>query len=293
MQATEALSATIPGERQDNARRRRITRRVIRYAVLIIAAGIVLFPIYITLIDALLSPQQITHRPPYLFPPSPHWSTFSTAFKEGDLGIYLRNSAIVTIAVMVFEIVTSVLAAYAFVFLRFPFRKILFFAVLATLMVPAEATIIPNYQTIDKFGLLNTFPALILPFLANGIGIFLFRQAFLSFPSEIQDAAQLDGCGHLKFLFRIVVPINRPVIGAFGLFAFLTSWNQYLWPLVVTQTNSVRTVQIGLRQLSGLSFSQFDVLFAGTILAFAPIAILLIVFQRQLVAGLTAGAVKG
>jgi sn-glycerol 3-phosphate transport system permease protein len=115
----------------------------------------------------------------------------------------------------------------------------------------------------------------------------------MGFPSEIKDAAQLDGCGHLKFLFRIVAPINRPVIAAFGLFAFLTSWNQYLWPLVVTQTNSVRTVQIGLRQLSGNNFSQIDVLFAGTVLAALPVAILLLVFQRQLVAGLTAGAVKG
>jgi sn-glycerol 3-phosphate transport system permease protein len=277
----------------ENAHRRRVVRRVIRYAVLIIAAGIVLFPIYVTVVDALLTPQQITHRPPFLYPPNPQWSSFSTAFNEGNLGIYLRNSAIVTLSVVAFELVTSVLAAYAFVFLRFPGRKILFYVSLATLMVPAEATLIPNYQTIDKFGLLNTFPALILPFIANGIGIFLFRQAFLSFPSEIRDASQLDGCGNLKFLFRIVVPINRPVIGAFGLFAFLTSWNQYLWPLVVTQTNNVRTVQIGLRQLSGLNFSQFDVLFAGTILAALPIAVLLVLFQRQLVAGLTAGAVKG
>jgi sn-glycerol 3-phosphate transport system permease protein len=277
----------------EHAHRRRVVRRIIRYAVLIIAAGIVLFPIYVTVVDALLTPQQITHRPPLLFPPNPQWSSFATAFNEGNLGIYLRNSAIVTLSVVALELVTSVLAAYAFVFLRFPGRKILFYVSLATLMVPAEATIIPNYQTIDKFGLINTFPALILPFLANGIGIFLFRQAFMSFPSEIRDASQLDGCGNLKFLFRIVVPINRPVIGAFGLFAFLTSWNQYLWPLVVTQTNSVRTVQIGIRQLSGLNFSQFDVLFAGTILAALPIAVLLLVFQRQLVAGLTAGAVKG
>jgi len=277
----------------EHAHRRRIGRRVVRYVVLIAAAGVVLFPIYITVVDALLSPQQIVHRPPILFPSSPRWSTFSTAYQSGNLGIYLRNSAIVTLATVAFELTTSVLAAYAFVFLRFPGRKILFFASLATLMVPFEATIIPNYQTIDHLGLLNTFPALVLPFIANGVGIFLFRQAFLSFPSEVCDAAQLDGCGHLRFLFRIVAPINRPVIGAFGLFAFLSSWNQYLWPLVVTQTNSVRTVQIGLRQLAQTNFSQFDVVFAGTILAALPIAILLVAFQRQLVAGLTAGAVKG
>jgi sn-glycerol 3-phosphate transport system permease protein len=189
--------------------------------------------------------------------------------------------------------VTSVFAAYAFVFLRFPGRRILFFASLATLMVPFEATIIPNYQTIQKFGLFNTYGALVLPFIASGIGIFLFRQAFLGFPSEIRDAARLDGCGHVKFLFRMVAPINRPVIAAFALFAFLASWNQYLWPLVVTQTNSVRTVQIGLRQIAATNFNQIDIVFAATILAALPIAVLLFVFQRQLVAGLTAGAVKG
>jgi ABC-type glycerol-3-phosphate transport system permease component len=277
----------------NTARRTRRSRLVMRYVVLILASAIVLFPIYITLVDALLSPQQVVTRPPTLFPLTPHWGTFSTAFKEGDLGIYLRNSAIVTLAITAAELFTSMLAAYAFVFMRFPGRRILFFACLATLMVPFEATIIPNYQTILKIGLVNTYPALVLPFLASGIGIFLFRQAFLNFPHEIQDAARLDGCGHIKFLFRMVAPINRPVLAAFSLFAFLSAWNQYLWPLVVTQTNSVRTVQIGLRQLSLTNFNQLDVVFAGTILAALPIALLLFVFQRQLVAGLTAGAVKG
>jgi sn-glycerol 3-phosphate transport system permease protein len=258
------------------ARRKKRTRLAVRYLVLILAAAVILFPIYITVVDGLLSPQQVVHRPPTLFPLNPHWGNFATAFNQGDLGIYLRNSAIVTIAVMVAEVLTSVLAAYAFVFLRFPGRKILFFASLATLMVP-----------------FNTYPALILPFIASGIGIFLFRQAFLSFPSEIRDASRLDGCGHIKFLFRIVAPINRPIIAAFALFAFLTSWNQYLWPLVVTQTNSVRTVQIGLRQLAATNFNQIDVVFAGTILAALPIAVLLLAFQKQLVSGLTAGAVKG
>jgi len=276
-----------------DARRARHLRLALRYLILTIAAAIVLFPIYITVVDALLSPAKVIARPPNLFPVSPQWNTFSTAFNEGNLGIYLRNSAIVTLATAGLELVTALLAAYAFVFLRFPGRRILFFATLATLMVPAEATLIPNYQTINKLGLLNSFPALILPFLGSGIGIFLLRQAFMSFPSEIRDASRLDGCGHLKFLFRIVVPINRPILAAFGLYAALTSWNQYLWPLVVTQTNSVRTVQIGLRQLGLSSFNKIDLVFAGSILAALPIAVLLLVFQRQLVAGLTAGAVKG
>lgn len=276
-----------------SARRTRHLRLAVRYAVLIGAAAVVLFPIYITIVDALLTPQQITHRPPTLFPTDPQWNTFVTAFRQGSLGIYLRNSAIVTFAIVALEVTTSVLAAYAFVFLKFPARKVLFFACLATLMVPGEATLIPNYQTINGLGLLNTFPSLILPFVASGIGIFLFRQAFLGFPPELRDAAQLDGCGHLKFLFRIVAPINRSVIAAFALFAFLSAWNQYLWPLVVTETNGVRTVQIGLRQLQALSIDQTNIIFAGTVLAALPIFVILVVFQKQLVRGLTAGALKG
>jgi sn-glycerol 3-phosphate transport system permease protein len=272
---------------------RRRAGRVAHYALLVAMAVVVAFPIYITVVNALLPSAQIGARPPTLFPTHPHWGTFVTAFSEAHLGIYLRNSAIVTIGITAAQLITSVLAAYAFAFIRFPLRTVIFMVCLATLMVPAEATILPNYRTIETFGWYNTFPALIVPFLGSGIGIFLFRQAFLGVPRDLHDAATLDGYGHLRFLTRVVLPLNRPVTAAFGIYAFLSAWNQYLWPLIVTQTNSVRTVQIGLRQLSVTNFNQIDVVFAGTILGALPIFVLLFVFQRQLVRGLTAGALKG
>jgi sn-glycerol 3-phosphate transport system permease protein len=256
-------------------------------------AVVIGFPIYITVVNALLTPAQIAHRPPVLFPTHPQWSSFATAWSAGDLGVYLRNSLITSLAVSALEVVTSVLAGYAFAFVRFPFRRVIFVLCLATLMVPMEAIIIPNRQTIVALGWFNSFPALIVPFVASGLGVFLFRQAFMQVPIDLRDAATLDGYGHLRFLARIVVPINRPMIGAFGLYAFLGAWNQYLWPLIVTDTNSVRTVQIGLRQLSALNIDQINVIFAGTLLASGPIFVLLLVFQRQLVRGLTAGALKG
>jgi sn-glycerol 3-phosphate transport system permease protein len=268
-------------------------RRTVRLSLLVAMAVVVGFPIYITLVNALLSSQQIGARPPTLFPTHPHWGTFATAFSQAHMGIYLRNSAIVTVAITGAQIVTAVLAGYAFAFVHFPFRRTIFMICLATLMVPMEATIIPNYQTIEAFGWFNSFPALIVPFLASGLGAFLFRQAFLGMPRDLRDAATLDGYGHVRFLTRVVLPLNRPVIAAFGIFAFLGAWNQYLWPLIVTQTNSVRTVQIGLRQLSVTNFNQIDVVFAGTLLAALPIFVLLLIFQKQLVRGLTAGAVKG
>ena len=277
-------------------RRIHLTRsasRVVRYFLLVVLAVVVAFPVYITVVNALLPSAKIGARPPTLFPTHPQWGSFVTAFEQAHMGVYLRNSAIVTIGITAAQLLTSILAAYAFAFVRFPARGLLFMTCLATMMVPVEATILPNYRTIEAFGLYNTFPALIVPFVGSGIGIFLFRQAFLGVPRDLHDAATLDGYGHMRFLWRVVVPMNRPVIAAFGVYAFLGAWNQYLWPLIVTQTNSVRTVQIGLRQLSVTNFNQLDVVFAGTILGALPIFVLLFAFQKQLVRGLTAGALKG
>ncbi len=271
----------------------RLARKGARYLLLTGAAIIVAFPIYITIVNALLTPQQIAARPPTLFPLHPLWGSFSQAFGQAHLGIYLRNSAIMTVAITAAQLLTSVMAGYAFAFVRFPFRRAVFILCLATMMVPAEATIVPNRQTIVSFGWFNTFAALIVPFVASGIGTFLFRQAFLGVPRELRDAATLDGYGHLRFLVRIVLPLNRPMLAAFGIYSFLGAWNQYLWPLIVTDTTSTRTVQIGLKQLSALNVDQSNVIFAGTLLAALPIFVLLFAFQKQLVRGLTAGALKG
>jgi sn-glycerol 3-phosphate transport system permease protein len=268
-------------------------RTVARYVLLTAIALVVLFPIYITVVNALLAAHQIGQRPPVLFPSHPLWSNFSQAWTEGELSQYLGSSALVSVSITAASVATSVLAAYAFTFLEFPLKRVLFGLCLATLMVPAEVTIIPNYRTIQVFGWFNTYPALIVPFIASGLGIFLFRQSFRQLPRELRDAAVLDGYGHWRFLLRVVVPLNRPMISAFAIFAWLGAWNQYLWPLLVTDTDSRRTVQVGLRQLEGLSASNPSIVYAGLVLAALPIFVVLFLFQRQLVRGLTAGAVKG
>jgi sn-glycerol 3-phosphate transport system permease protein len=268
-------------------------RRSGRYALLVIAAAVVAFPVYMTVVDALLTPHQLTSSPPALFPTSPQWHTFATAAGEGHLGLYLRNSAIVTACITAAQLVTSVLGGYAFAFVELPLKRLALGLCLATMMVPAEVTIFPNYRTIAVLGWVDTYPALIVPFVASGLGIFLFRQAFRQVPVELREAARLDGYGHFRFLLRVAAPVCRPVIGAFAVFSFLAAWNQYLWPLVVTRSDHVRTVQIGLKQLQGLNLDQTDVIVAGTVLAALPILVILLVFQRQLVRGLTAGAVKG
>jgi len=272
--------------------RRRVVR-FLNYTLLVVLAVVIVFPIYITVVNSLLSPQAIAQRPPTLFPTHPSFQAYSTAWHAGHLSVYLRNSFVVAILITAGQVCTAIIAGYAFAMLRFPGRTLLFVVFLSTLMVPFEATIITNRRTVVDLGWYNHYPALIVPFLATGLGTFLLRQAFLGVPRELQDAARLDGLGQWRFMTRVAVPLVRPTIAALSIFSFLGAWNQYLWPLLVADSDRVRTVQIGLRQLEGTSIDQINVTFAGTVIAALPIFILLIVFQRHLVRGLTAGAVKG
>jgi sn-glycerol 3-phosphate transport system permease protein len=268
-------------------------RLVVRYVVLTVVAAAVVLPIYVTLIGALKPGRELLNFPRSLFPVDLTLDTFRTAWGDGRLGTYMLHSLVVATAITAGQMVTSVLAAYAFAFLDFPLRRVLFGVFLATLMVPIEVTVIANFQTIQSFDWVDTYRALIVPFLATGFGTFLLRQVFLTVPQDLRDAAALDGIGHWRFLMGVAVPLARPSIGAVGLFAFLGSWNQYLWPLRVTDSEKVRTVQIGLKQFATANVDELNVAMAGTILAGLPIAIVLVVFQRQLIRGLTAGAVKG
>jgi sn-glycerol 3-phosphate transport system permease protein len=264
-----------------------------RYALLTVLALIILFPLYITVVNSLLKPDQIASRPPLLFPSDPQWDTYSRAWDQGHLGRYLLNSFVVTGIIVAAQLVTSIFAAYAFAFLEFPFKRTIFFVFLATLMVPFEVVFFTNFNTVSDLGLYNTYAGLALPFLATGFGAFLVRQAFLVTPRDLRDAAQLDGYGHWRFMWRVAVPLARPAIAALAVFSFLAAWGEYLWPLIITADAEFRTVQVGLRQLSRTSIDQINVTFAGVVLASLPLFVLLIVFQKQLVRGLTAGAVKG
>ncbi|HVX21731.1 MAG TPA: carbohydrate ABC transporter permease [Acidimicrobiales bacterium] len=278
-----------PGAR----RHRRAWRLAARYLLLTICAVLILFPVYMTVVNSLLHANDLDRQPPLFFPVHPDWSTYPTAWTAGNMGTYLRNSAIQTVIIVAGQLVTSVLAAYAFAFLRFPLKRTLFVVFLATLMIPFEVTLITNLDTISSFGWYNTFQGLTVPFLATGFGVFLLRQAFLQIPKDLQEAAALDGYGHWRFMTRVAVPLARPALAALAVFSFLAAWNQYLWPLVVTgDNNAIRTVQIGLKQLQGSQLQDFDVTLAGTVIAVVPLFILLVVFQKQLVRSLTAGAVK-
>jgi sn-glycerol 3-phosphate transport system permease protein len=266
-------------------------RKVGRYFLLCVVAFVVLFPIYTTVIAALKPGNRVLQRP--LVPDAFTLEVLQDAWSQGRLGRYLLNSFIVATVITVVQLVTSVLAAYAFAMLDFPGRNALFVVFLATLLVPLEATLVVNRRTVDSLGWLNTYQGLAVPFLATAFCTFLLRQVFLGLPKDLRDAAAIDGVGHLGFLRHVAVPLVRPTLGALALFSFLGAWNQYLWPNLITTDADMNTVQSGLRLLRSTSLDQPNLLMAGTIIAAIPIFLVLMLFQRQLVRGLTAGAVKG
>jgi sn-glycerol 3-phosphate transport system permease protein len=262
-----------------------------RYVMLAAIALLVLFPVYTTVIAALKPGNRVLHRP--LLPESFTFDVLRDAWRLGNLDRYLLNSAIVAFAVTAGIVATSLLAAYAFSMLSFPGRNVLFGVYLATLLVPLEATIVVNRRTIDSLGWLNSYYGLIVPSLASAFGVFLVRQALMTLPKDLRDAALIDGVGHVGFIRHVAVPLVRPTLGALSLFAFLGNWNSYLWPNLITTEEDMNTVQSGLRHLRSGNLDEPNLVMAGTVIAALPIVAVLLIFQRQLIRGLTAGAVKG
>lgn len=263
------------------------------YAGLTALSIVVLFPIYMTIVRALSTPAVYVREGQPLYPVAIQWDVFSRAWDRGDLGEKIIVSAVVTIVIVAAQLVTSVLAAYAFVFLDFPFKRVLFILFMATLMLPIEVTLIPNVDTIRELGWLNSYPGLTAPFLATAFGTFLIRQGFLGVPGDLRDAAQLDGFGHAGFLWRVAIPVTRPVIASFAVIAFLSAWNQYTWPRAVVTEGQWETMQIGLKSLSAATVDQSNLALAAALIASIPVLVLLIFLQKHLIRGLTAGAVKG
>ncbi|HQY14600.1 MAG: carbohydrate ABC transporter permease [Ilumatobacteraceae bacterium] len=269
-------------------------RKVGRYSLLVFVAIVVLFPIYAVLLQALKSGPDSLDHPRSLLPVDLTFSTISEAWTQGDLGRLLMNSLFVSVMVTLGVIVTSLLAAYAFAFLEFPFKGPIFVFYIATMLVPGEVTVVFNQRTADSLGWINSYQGLIVPSLASTFGVFLVRQVFLQLPHELREAASLDGVGHLRFLWEVAAPLSRPTLGALGLFTFLGTWNAYLWPSqVIRGDRAHETIQIGLDRLKSNDISRLNLVTGGLVVAALPIFILLVVFQRQLVRGLTAGAVKG
>ncbi|MGI8710428.1 MAG: carbohydrate ABC transporter permease [Acidimicrobiales bacterium] len=217
---------------------------------------------------------------------------WTSSWGQFRLGPAMVRSLIMAVLITVAQVATSITSAYAFVFLRFPLKRILFALFMATLLLPVEVTLVGNIATIRQLEWTNTMQALVLPFGATALGTFLIRQGFRGLPSEIRDATRLEGHGHIGFLVKFAVPLTRPVVASFTVISALSAWNQYLWPRAVIEKNSLNTLQIQLRSVAAGEVARANEAIAAALVAAVPVVILLVAFQRQIIRGLTAGAVK-
>lgn len=271
-----------------------MSTRVIALGVLLIGAVFMAAPFVLMLGTSLMTYAQTVAYPPEFWPSPVSFDNFKKALTETPLLRYLGNSLVVAGITVVGQVVTGSMAGFAFARLHFKGRNALFFAVLATMMVPVYINLVPMYVMMASIGWVDTYQALILPGLTGAFGIFLFRQWFLNLPSELEDAARIDGCSPWDMYWRIAMPTAWPAIATLAIFEFLASWNTFLWPLVVTNSDALRTLPVGLAAFksSMREATDWGLLMAATTVAVVPALLVFLVGQRHFVRGMLEGAVK-
>ena len=264
------------------------------YLPMILAALIVVLPLLWMVPGSFKTPSEIVGQDVVWWPH--HWSfdAYRQASRTIDFPQLFLNTVIVTAIGATVKLVLACTSAYAFAFLHFPGRKIIFILVLVALMVPAQVSLVPNYVLISQLGGVNTFWGIILPGLGTAFGTFLLRQHFLSLPGEVMEAAEVDGAGHMTRLFRMVIPMSAPAIATVGLVTIVDEWNNYIWPLVITSDTSRMVLPVGLTALQAVDSDAgvYPILMAGAVFVILPVLLIFVLLQRYLVAGLTQGAVK-
>jgi sn-glycerol 3-phosphate transport system permease protein len=264
------------------------------YLAMVVVVFVIGLPLLWLLSAAFKEISEIYVVPATWIPHDPTIQNFPRAWNAAPFGVYYWNTIVVTVISVIGKLMMAATTAYALVMLRFPFKNFVFALILGALMIPPQVVIVPNYLLFADLGLINTFPALILPHVPTAVGTFLMRQAFLALPREILDAARVDGAGHLRTLWTIMIPLSMPVLVTFGLLATQDVWNDFLWPLIITNTENMRTLPIGIsRLLDQEGNTQWGVVMAGAIYVILPLLIVFLWAQRHIVEGIAAGAVKG
>ena len=263
-----------------------------RHLLLIPLSLVMVAPLAWMVMTSIQTPQEALHFPPVL-PSGIHWQNYTNAFHSAPFGRFFLNSAIVTGACVLGNLVLCSLAGYAFARLHFFGRDVLFVVVLATLMVPFQVVMIPTFLIVKDLGLIDSLGALILPNLVTPFGIFLMRQFFRTLPVELEEAARIDGCSRLGTLVRVVLPLSGPALATLAVITFLYSWNDFLWPLIAIQSENHMTLQLGLSSFQGAHATSWTLLMAGNVMAVLPMLLVFLVAQRQFVNSIAAAGVKG
>ncbi len=258
---------------------------------LIIGVAFIFFPIWLAFVASTVSQPEIVRPPMPLLPGDQFFENYSKALTAGinaPVALMLGNSLFMALGIAIGKIAISLLSAFAIVYFKFPGKKLFFWLIFLTLMLPVEVRIVPTYEVIANFGMLNSYQGLILPLIASATATFLFRQFFMTVPDELAEAARVDGAGPMRFFFDILLPMSRTNIAALFVILFIYGWNQYLWPLLITTDPSMNTIVMGIKQMfpSGDDIADWPVIMATSILAMVPPVIVVVGMQKLFIRGL-------
>ena len=291
----DAATRAGTGEAYERTFWNRIGELPVHVALLVIGL-VISTPIIIAIFMSFTPLREIVSRAnPEILPGTWTFENYRTAWNATPFGRFMVNSFVQTGIITVAQVLFSILAGYAFAMFEFKFKNTLFALVIGSLIIPFELTFIPNFILISDLGWGNTFQGLTIPFLASAFGVFMMRQFFMSIPRDLYDAAKIDGATDWYYLWRVMVPLSKGAISAFTIFAFLSAWNQYLWPLVITNEESMRTAQIGIRffLVNQERATDWGAIMAGAVIVMIPTIVVFLFAQKQLVKGIAASGLKG
>ena len=272
-------------------RRRSKVGLVVRVVLAAVAAVVMAFPLWIMLTTA-FSGQQTFDATVSVIPRRFSLDNFTRVLDAWPVGLWFGNSVVITLITTLLTVVVSVLAGYAFAKLVFPAKNVLFLVMLATMMIPTQAILVPQFRIVNGLGLIGTFWAVIIPGAAATFGIFLARQFMLAIPNELMEAAKLDGAGSLRIFWSIVLPLCKPLLAVLTLLALMYQWNDFLWPLIALKDPGLYTLPIGLQFLQGQYQTDYGALMAMTLIAVLPLVVLFLAFQRFFVQGLATTGIR-
>ncbi|NUO57366.1 MAG: carbohydrate ABC transporter permease [Hamadaea sp.] len=271
----------------------RVAGRVLLYVVLIVAAVAILVPFLWMISASLKRNNEVLTVPVQWIPKDFQWKNFSDIWTQIPLGTYLRNTVFLSAVITFLQVLTGSFAAYGFAKMRFPGRDALFFAYIATIAVPWQAYMIPQYIMMQKAGLTNTFWSLILLQAFGAFGVFLMRQYYLTIPEELSEAARVDGLSEYGIWARIILPLSKPALASLGLLTFVNTWNDYMGPFIYLTSNDLWTIQLGLRSFVGQFDADYAMMMTGSVLSVLPILLIFLVGQRYFIQGIATSGMKG
>ncbi|MGI8747042.1 MAG: carbohydrate ABC transporter permease [Deinococcus sp.] len=278
------------------ASRRRVAPAVLHWLVfllLLVGALSMCAPFIWMLSTSVKPPAEIFRYPPSLLTHNPQFGNYGRIFQVIPFGRLMLNSLVVSFTVTFLQLLVCSMAAYAFARLRFRGRDALFLVYLSALMIPSQVTLIPNFILVRDLGWIDSYAALILPFAFSSFGTFLLRQAFLTVPRELEEAARIDGATYAQVFWRVMLPLTRPSLGALGIFTFIAQWNNFLWPLITTTKPEMQTLTVGLSGLRGQYNTDWALLMTGSVLAILPIFAVFIAGNKSFIKGITSGGFGG